>query len=235
MLHFLDPFRGIDTLSVTVKFVVAVLLGTAIGLERSYKNKPAGVRTHILVATGAAVAAMTGLYVQLGTSMPSDITRIGASVVSGLSFLGVGTIIVTKRYNVKGLTTAAGLWASGIIGLATGFGFYEGAVIAGILVLAAEFSVNFIRQHIRHDPIYNVEVLTKKKDTMADVMRLFKNYHIAVTNLNVIFTEVDNEPYYLANFHLRINNNIDRNKAYNEISAIDGVEQILEIEKISGD
>ena len=235
MLQFLDPIRGIDTLSVAVKFLVAVLMGAAIGIERSYKNKPAGARTHILVSTGAMVASLTGLYIQLATGMPSDISRIGAAVVSGLSFLGVGTIVVTKSYDVKGLTTAAGLWASGIVGIATGLGFYEGAVIAGILVLCSELSVNFVRGLIRHDPVYNVEVLTTKQDTMAKAMRLLKDKHVSINSLRVIYTEVDGEPYYLANLHLRIRDGLDRKKIYDEMSKVDGVQQVLEIEKLTQD
>ena len=232
MLHFLDPFRGIDTLSVVIKLVVAVVMGTIVGLERSYKNKPAGVRTHMLVATGAAIASLTSVYIQLATEMPSDITRIGASVVSGLSFLGVGTIVVTKSYSVKGLTTAAGLWASGIVGLASGLGFYEGAVITGLLVLLSELSINYVSNWIKHDPVFNVEVLTQTKDTMAAVMRLLKDHHISISNLRVVFTEVDGEQYYLSYLHLRAKESIDRKKIYKEISEVEGVVQVLEIEQV---
>lgn len=235
MLHFLDPFRGIDTLSVMIKFIVAVVLGGMIGLERSYRNKPAGVRTHILVSIGATVASLTGLYIELASGMPSDITRIGAAVVSGLSFLGVGTIVVTKSYDVKGLTTAAGLWASGIVGIATGLGFYEGAVIAGLLVLCSELSVDLVRGLIRHEPVYNVEVLTRQKDTIAKAMRLLKDRHISINSLKMIFTEVDGEPYYLANLHLRIRDNLDRKKIYDDMAKVEGVEQVLEIEKLTQD
>lgn len=112
MLAFLDPFRGLGFGTVVLKMTVSFLLGAAIGIERSYKNRPAGFRTHILVALGASVASMSGIYIYLNDALPADVSRIGAAVVSGLGFLGAGTIIVTKQYSVKGLTTAAGLWTS---------------------------------------------------------------------------------------------------------------------------
>ena len=233
MLHFLDMFRGVDTLSVIIKLLTAVAIGAAVGLERSYRNKPAGVRTHILVASGAAVASMTGLFIQIATDLPSDITRIGAAVVSGLSFLGVGTIVVTRNYSVKGLTTAAGLWASGIAGIAVGLGFYEGAVLTGALILLSELSAGFFRSLIKRDPVFNVEVLTKDKDTMVRVMQVLKDRHIAISNLRMISTEVDGEPYYLSNVHLKIRSAADREKLYSDMSGIEGVEQVLEIEQLS--
>ena len=233
MLHFLDMFRGVDTLSVIIKLFTAVAIGAAVGLERSYRNKPAGVRTHILVASGAAVASMTGLFIQIATDLPSDITRIGAAVVSGLSFLGVGTIVVTRNYSVKGLTTAAGLWASGIAGIAVGLGFYEGAVLTGALILLSELSAGFFRSLIKRDPVFNVEVLTKDKDTMVRVMQVLKDRHIAISNLRMISTEVDGEPYYLSNVHLKIRSAADREKLYSDMSGIEGVEQVLEIEQLS--
>ncbi|MBQ8994664.1 MAG: MgtC/SapB family protein, partial [Oscillospiraceae bacterium] len=147
MLQIVDPFRGVDLFSVLIKLVLAVVLGSAIGMERSYKNRPAGVRTHMLVSSGAAIASMTGIYLYLVAGVPTDITRISASVVSGLSFLGVGTIIVTKNYSVKGLTTAAGLWVSGIIGLCIGAGFYEGAIVSTALVLFTEGILSKIKNN----------------------------------------------------------------------------------------
>ena len=233
MLHFLDPLRGVDGLSVILKLTVAVVIGAAIGLERSHKNKPAGVRTHMLVATGAAVASLTGQFIHLGMSMPTDVTRISAAVISGLSFLGVGTIIVTRSYSVKGLTTAAGLWATGIVGIAAGLGFYEGAVITGVLVLISELSADFFRSRMRHDAVYNVEVLSTNKDPMADVMRSLKNRNVSISSLRMVSTEVDGEQYYLSNLHLKIGASVDRKKLYDDMAATDGVVQVLEIEQLS--
>ena len=92
MLSLFNPIRGIDFLSLLVKLLTAFILGTVIGLERSYHNKPAGFRTHILVVLGATIAALTGVYLYVGLNLPTDPSRIAAGVVTGLGFIGAGTI-----------------------------------------------------------------------------------------------------------------------------------------------
>jgi putative Mg2+ transporter-C (MgtC) family protein len=120
---------------VIFRIVLAVVLGGLIGIERGVRSHPAGFRTHILVCVGACLAMLTNQFVFEAVGAGSDPTRIGAQVISGIGFLGVGTIFMAGRNTVKGLTTAAGLWASGAIGLAAGIGFYIGAIIAAAIVL----------------------------------------------------------------------------------------------------
>ncbi|HLR89065.1 MAG TPA: MgtC/SapB family protein, partial [Atopostipes sp.] len=113
-------------LTITFRVVLAIFVGGLIGTERDIKNRAAGIRTHMLVCLGAAVVMMTNQYVV--ESFPEsnlDITRMGAQVVSGIGFLGAGTILVTSHNRIRGLTTAAGLWAAATLGLAIGIGFYE--------------------------------------------------------------------------------------------------------------
>ena len=100
-------------------------------MERGRKRHPAGFRTYILVCLGSTLVMMTNQYV-FDVFQTGDVSRLGAQVISGIGFLGAGTIIITGRNQVKGLTTAAGLWAAACIGLAIGIGFYEGAIICGI-------------------------------------------------------------------------------------------------------
>ena len=122
MISIFDGIRALGLGAVAVKTLMACLCGTLIGLERSSKNRPAGFRTHTLVCLAASLAALTSLYIFLEMKLPSDISRIGGQVISGLGFIGAGTIIITKRMTIKGLTTAAGLWTTGVIGLAIGSG-----------------------------------------------------------------------------------------------------------------
>ena len=134
MLFINEPLTIED---VIIRIALSVALGGLIGFERGVRNRPAGFRTHILVCVGACLAMLTNQYVYQGTGgVGVDITRMGAQVISGIGFLGVGTIFMSGRNTVRGLTTAAGLWASGAIGLAAGIGFYPGAIIAGLIVLA---------------------------------------------------------------------------------------------------
>lgn len=118
----------INTLSIFVRLSLAVVCGGILGIERGSKKRPAGFRTHVLVCIGASLAMMTSQYIYQNFGV-SDPSRIGSQVVSGIGFLGAGTIIITGMQQVKGLTTAAGLWTATCIGLAIGIGFYEGAII----------------------------------------------------------------------------------------------------------
>ena len=123
---------------------VAMLCGGIIGLERGRKRRPAGFRTHMLVCLGAALAMLMSQYLSMMETtfwsklVPftanTDLSRFGAQVINGIGFLGAGTIIVTGKQEVKGLTTAAGLWASACMGLAIGAGFVEGALVGCLLI-----------------------------------------------------------------------------------------------------
>lgn len=125
--------REVTYLAIAIRIAVAVVLGGIIGLERGLKNRPAGLRTYMLVCVGACLIMVTNQYIYqvFGTGDP---VRMGAQVVSGIGFLGAGTIVVTKRNQIKGLTTAAGLWAAAAVGLSIGIGLYEAAVIGGVVI-----------------------------------------------------------------------------------------------------
>lgn len=125
--------REVTYLAVALRIVIAAILGGILGLEREVKNRAAGLRTYMLVCVGACLAMLTNQYVCQVFSA-GDPVRMGAQVVSGIGFLGAGTIIVTRRNQIKGLTTAAGLWSAAGVGLALGIGFYE-AAIAGSLAI----------------------------------------------------------------------------------------------------
>lgn len=129
----MDTLREVTLLSVTVRIVIAIIVGGVIGLERGLKNRPAGLRTYMTVCLGACLIMLTNQYIYQVTNS-GDPVRMGAQVVSGIGFLGAGTIIVTRRNQIKGLTTAAGLWAAAGVGLAIGIGFYEAGVIGGLAI-----------------------------------------------------------------------------------------------------
>lgn len=133
MFNLPDIFYDVNIVSVAVRLILAVIIGGIIGLERGANNHAAGFRTHILVCVGAALVMVTNEYICQFNEL-ADPARLGAQVITGVGFLGAGTIMVTGRNKVKGLTTAAGLWASACLGLAIGIGFYEGALVAAILI-----------------------------------------------------------------------------------------------------
>ena len=136
-------------LDLIMRIFVAALLGGAIGLEREYRSKEAGFRTHFLVALGSALFMVVSAYGFEGAlSTPEhrwDVSRVAAQVVSGIGFIGAGTIIFHKSENVvRGLTTAAGLWVTAAIGLAAGGGMYLLATAATFLVLVGLEAFNLI-------------------------------------------------------------------------------------------
>lgn len=125
--------REVTLLAVIARIVVSFVLGGMLGMERGLKQRPAGLRTYMLVCVGACMIMLTNEYIVqvYGTGDPA---RMAAQVVSGIGFLGAGTIIVTKHSQIKGLTTAAGLWAAAAVGLATGIGFYEAAIVGAMVI-----------------------------------------------------------------------------------------------------
>lgn len=136
--NFLDirqfDFHELHFYTIFLRILLSLVVGGIIGLERGIKSKSAGFRTYMLVCLGSAMVMMTNQYIY-DTFGSGDPTRMGAQVVSGIGFLGAGTILVTHRNQIRGLTTAAGLWVAACLGLAIGIGFYTGAVLGGITVL----------------------------------------------------------------------------------------------------
>lgn len=124
----------LDTISVVMRLVFAMLIGIVVGIERSSRGRGAGVKTHTLVCGGAALVMMTSLYMW-SIFETGDPARLGAQVISGIGFLGAGTIMVTGRNHVRGLTTAAGLWVCACEGLAVGMGFWKGAVTTLVIIM----------------------------------------------------------------------------------------------------
>ncbi len=129
-----EMLLDINIWSILLRILLALFFGGCIGFERGYHGRASGLRTHILVCVGACMAAMIGVFEVAQLGFTADPLRVGAQVISGIGFLGVGTIIVRNRAQVSGLTTAAGLWATATIGLAVGIGFYIAAFF-GFLVI----------------------------------------------------------------------------------------------------
>ena len=128
-----EILTSLNTVSVFVRLALAVAFGGILGLERGRKHRPAGFRTYMIVCLSSALVMITDLYLVefYGTGDPA---RLGAQVISGIGFLGAGSIMISNM-RVKGITTAAGLWGSAGLGLAIGAGFYIGALITGVFLL----------------------------------------------------------------------------------------------------
>lgn len=135
--YFNILFIEFNTFSVTVRVLLSALMGGLIGNERGRTGRPAGLRTHILVCTGATLTTLMGVYTAEVLGYPNDPLRVGAQVISGIGFLGAGTILMRGKMHVLGLTTAAGLWTTATLGLCLGIGFYWGAILGFLVILFA--------------------------------------------------------------------------------------------------
>lgn len=149
---------GMELLSVIARLSLAALFGGLLGLERERKNRPAGLRTYLIVCVGAALTVLLSEYEQwmlstrwataAGSAVQIDISRLGAQVINGIGFLGAGTILVSSRKKVRGLTTAAGLWASACMGLAVGAGFYTCVWAGFVLIYLAMYLLPRLEERI---------------------------------------------------------------------------------------
>lgn len=139
MLSRMFPMlANLSIVSVLFRLILCLILSGIVGMGRQSKGRPAGLRTHILVCLGATTIMMTGQYV-FETFHTGDPARLGAQVVAGIGFLGAGTIMTRgEKKEVKGLTTAAGLWSTAALGLAIGIGFYEAAIIGCLAIYVVE-------------------------------------------------------------------------------------------------
>ena len=223
MLSIFNGLRDLGFVNVLLRMIVAFVIGGVIGLERSYNNKSAGFRTHILVCLGACIASMTGQYLYLELGLPADMSRIPTQVISGLSFIGAGTIVVTKKNTVKGLTTAAGLWTAGIIGIAIGAAFYEGALVAAALVLLCETAMNNVRSKIMHYPEFVVAVSYAQRNNLDDVLRYSKDRGLSITNRQVTGVNMDGESIYSSLLTLRPGSEIDKVEFLKKINQMEGI------------
>lgn len=183
----LEYLREMNLVSVIVRITLAMLLGGITGLERGKQGRAAGMRTHILVCLGATLTTMIGFFAAETLGYSNDPLRIAAQVVSGIGFLGVGTILIKGRFQITGLTTAAGLWCTAAVGLALGAGFFEGAIFAFLAALLTitiihrlEYTIN---KKYRRFGIY-VEICGDKnvRDTINKITSLYRISDVQVTS-----------------------------------------------------
>lgn len=142
-----EHLRGIGIEALLIKTLLALLVGGVLGLERGRKRRPAGFRTFMLVCFGAMAVAATNFYVFSEWDV-SDPVRLGAQVVSGIGFLGAGTIITNSKNQISGITTAASLWTAACLGLSIGIGFYELSLIGVVVVLLINSGFQYVDNYL---------------------------------------------------------------------------------------
>jgi len=205
-----------------IRLLLAGIFSGLIGLEREVHGRAAGLRTHILVGCGACLIMLTSLYVHAVYGSSADPGRIAAQVVSGIGFLGAGTII-RFRVSVRGLTTAASLWAVAGIGLAVGSGLYLPATYTTLLIICVLFLLSEIERRVLRRSLYKLLVI----DTYGDMMQL-KKVRDLLSDYNVEIRDMDIKVLHPQEDKYRIEMNVrvlDRyeSEIANEVSRINGV------------
>ena len=225
----MDFFTELTMASVAVRLLAAALAGSLVGVERAHKRYAAGIRTFALVCLGSALATVTGQYLGALSMADADIGRIPAQVLCGIGFLGAGTIIVTDRKQIRGLTTAAGLWVTSAMGIAIGAGFVGAAAVCLVLVLITTYAMSYmsryVESHTRTVELY-LEMERKDVETLLRYVRE-KGYLM-------ISMERRNEPPFVeGDISLRME--LDMRKRYyhpqlvDDMMSLEGVHYIEEI------
>ena len=179
-MEFIAYMREFNVVTVLARIFLACLAGGILGAERGKHGRVAGMRTHILVCVGAALTILIGLFVVEKLGVGQDATRIAAQTISGIGFLGVGTIMVRGKSQVVGLTTAAGLWAASAIGLSFGAGFYEGGLLGTLVAILVNMllpKIEYRYKLSRVSYVFYVEIASVY-DVQTFVDHLEKTYPI---------------------------------------------------------
>lgn len=182
-------------LSMFLRLVAACILGGIIGFEREHVHRPAGLRTHILVCVGSALVMVTSefIYYRYSSQVNVDPARLGAQVISGIGFLGAGTII-KEGISVKGLTTAASLWAVSCIGIAVGIGFYSGAFIATVIIFLILVVIKKTQSTISTQKSTRIFIHTQiKRGEVSELSKLIQEMGVKIKKTDFVSSERDGE------------------------------------------
>lgn len=231
MLAQLDPLRGVTLDAVGLRMLLALVCGGLIGIEREYKRRPAGFRTHILICLGAAITTMTSQYLVLVMHYETDVARLGAQVVAGIGFIGAGAIIVTNHQRVKGLTTAAGLWTAAIVGLALGAGFYEGGVCVTFLVMVAEVVLSKLEYlAVKRTREVDLYLAYSDKRCLDETLKYLKMRGIRISDLQITQVEDRGDSVSAsAIVTLRLNRKTKLEEISRKINGIEGITAVDEL------
>lgn len=241
MVSILDSMREMNFASVAFRLFLAMLCGGLIGLDRERKGRPAGLRTYMLVCIGACLCVLLSLYehtmittkwsaIAEEVGIRTDVSRFGAQVINGIGFLGAGTILITGRHEAKGITTAAGLWASACMGLAIGAGFYECVALCFLLIL---FSIKLFAKIenllIEKAPYINIYVEYKSLNDVGTIIGAIKSQNAQILDVDISKGREKYMQNPSAIFSVYLNDKRPHTQILTSISELDSVYVIDEI------
>ena len=223
-IEWLDwTFSLQSIVDVCIKTILSLICGGIIGLERGRKKRPAGFRPYMLVCLGATLVMMTNEYLWeiYGTGY---MARMGAQVVNGIGFLGAGTIITTNHNKVKGLTTAAGLWAAACIGLAIGSGYYEGAIIGTLMIVVIMVVLHsFDRRVVASAKIVMIYIEYTKVSAIRRVTAFAKENQIIIDDIEMESPDITRTTNSAAVLYFKLPKKSPHEELINHISELEGI------------
>jgi len=237
--------RMTNTVEIFLRLGLAILIGFVVGLERERHHRPAGIKTHILVCMGATIISLIQVEMiqdvlaqvaknpELANILKTDYGRLGAQVISGIGFLGAGTIMRTKG-SIKGLTTAATLWLVACVGLGIGMGYYKISIISIFLVMIILTLLRFFQKGVQHKKgIKNIELqFVNKKTTMEIVNEYFSTKYILIKNIEFVDDleeqSYDGKPVIRCNYTISLPRTIELQTVLNDLGMEDDIIRINE-------
>ncbi|RKI85905.1 MgtC/SapB family protein [bacterium 0.1xD8-71] len=207
-----------------IRVVASMLLGGIIGLDRGMKHRGAGTKTMTVVCLGATLVMLTEQYIQVNFPGLANMNRLAAQVISGVGFLGVGTIIISN-HRVRGLTTAATLWASATIGLAVGIGFVEGGILITLMMLLSLHVLPFVERFATRNSRYcNVIVDLEESRYLHVIIQDLKAAGVTVDSMELSPSRIgDSVSVYLI---LHTGKGMENTEIYEIITRSDKVESV---------
>lgn len=241
MIFGLTYLRQFNFASVVLRLFLALLFGGMLGLERTHRGRAAGFRTYMFVCTGAVLTMLLSQYEHLmlttlwndiaqAIGIRTDVSRFGAQVINGIGFLAAGTILVTGRQEVKGLTTAAGLWASACMGLAIGAGFYECVITAFVLMfLSIHFLPRLEAVIVAHAKNINLYVEFTSLDDVGEIISRIKSQDAQINEVEITRRNEADIWKPSAVFSIRLHQHNAHDQLFAAISEFDHVITIDEV------
>ena len=219
----------ISEIEIVKRLLLSAVLGGLIGVEREVNNRPAGLRTHILVTLGSTLVMLVSIdgLSRMGGVILSDPYRLAAQVVSGIGFLGAGTIMRTGN-SINGLTTAASLWVSAGIGLAIGTGYYLGGIVTAAIVLITLMSLGVVERGFLRRKYNTFEVIgINRTGLVGDVGTLFGENYISIKDISVVSSDEEINGLMEVHYIVKLPNKFKLDLFQNQICEIKGVKSVI--------
>lgn len=225
-LHYIQEYNNV---SIVIRLLLAVFMGAVIGLERPFRRHDAGLRTFALVALGSCLVTVANLYL-FHTTGSADTSRIPAGVISGIGFIGVGSIIVTSRREIRGLTTAAGLWVSAALGIALGTGMIYISIFAFILSLVTIRLLLFLSDHAeRRDRVMEIYLETEDIRTVDNIRKYIQKNNYEIKSMEKHRDKAISNEGLTVLLEIDLRQKYDHSLVIKDMEDIDGVAYIEEI------